>query len=103
MGLIVLSTQRYVQHDRAARIYRLYSADTRIDQGRETVGMPDIPFRPDHAVIDLAAYLYHIGQSSLSFQGGNYFFCIVINGLLQMFEIFSFPGSWLELFARVRP
>ena len=103
MRLVILTTECDMQHDRTGGVDGFDAADAGIDQTRETVGMTDAPFRPDHSVIDLVADLDHVRDGVLRFKGGDGLFCKYIHRIHQRFEIESAPGSGFELFAGVGP
>src|SRR5258708_7356539 len=75
-GFVVLPSQSYVQHDRYSRANGLYAGYTGIDQLRQVIQIADRAIGPDHTMVDLIAYLNHIGLRALLFQCEDHLFRI---------------------------
>src|SRR5687768_5554265 len=58
-AFVVLSAECYMQHNGCSRRHNANTIDAGIYQLRQAIKISNVAFRPDHAVIDLVAHLYH--------------------------------------------
>ena len=102
-ALGILATQRYMQHHHGFRCYIFYSGGACLQQPGQAVGVLHVAFGPHNAMVDLVAYLHHIGQGSLCFQRHHHIVCVHIKAFLQPHKANAAPCGRFVLFAGIGP